>query len=316
VKNRPTLGSVNGLLVMVVHVNRRFEMARFKLSISLLALLGVYAVAATSFAQSAPKPRCGFNGNYTFYFWDPGKPATGVGYFAVKLDPDTKCRSGVVLPGGILNCHSRKGIGFEDFIESGTVSLESDGQGTMLFETNSSDGICGTGTNALELDISVVLGGKTVLFNSNAAEDAASGTTPQAGYFGTITGKADRCFAGDISGCYDVRFWFPVGALVGDCTICVEGGLVTGGTCRCNTNDISKLGGFETLSEIETGGYTLGENCQSSTGFLSFTVSSDEVCDITSTIYLDFGVAQQGAELIGECDPINGFGCSFEGWKQ
>jgi len=105
-------------------------------------------------------------------------------------------------------------------------------------------------------------------------------------------------------------------ALVGDCTICVSGGFVTGGTCRCHLslND----GSFETLSEIETGGYTLGENCQSSTGFLTFTVSSDEVCGATSTVVLDFAVAQQGNEIIGACDPSSkgAFACSFEGWKQ
>ena len=89
---------------------------------------------------------------------------------------------------------------------------------------------------------------------------------------------------------------------MGDCTICVNGaGAVTGGTCRCNVQ-LRRIGGFETLSEIEGGGYTLGENCQSSTGYLWIVTSSDEICDISSFLALDFAVAQQGKELIGACD--------------
>jgi hypothetical protein len=305
-------------------------MARFKLLVSLVVLIGVCTLAATSFAKTAPKPKCGFNGDYSFFFWNPEGTPAGVGFFTVQLDANTKCRSGVVLPGGILNCNFPEGGIFEDFIESGSVFLETDGEGTMEIETNSSSGICDTGRNALELDISVVLGGKTVLFNSNGVDYAASGTTPNAGYFETITGRADKCFAGQISGCYDVRFWaadiFPA---VGDCTVCVNGaGAVTGGTCRCNVliEDEFRL---ETLSEIEGGGYTLGEGCQSSTGYLWFVTSSDEICDYGSFLALDFAVAQQGKELIGACDTdefiLNnssefnaGFylNCAFEGFLQ
>jgi len=72
---------------------------------------------------------------------------------------------------------------------------------------------------------------------------------------------------------------------------------VTGGTCSCND------GGFETLSEIETGGYTLGEGCESSTGYLWFTTSSDLICDEESSLALDFAVANGGNEIIGTCDP-------------
>jgi len=284
-------------------------MTRVKLIVSLLILIGLSTSAATSFAKPAPKPKCGFNGDYSFFFWDPGLPIAGVGFFSVALDPSTNCRSGVVLPGGILNCNFDTGE-FEDFIENGSVFLESDGEGTMLLETNSSRGICGTGDDAVELDISVVKGGKSVLFNSNGVQHAGSGLIPQAGYNVTLTGRADKCFAGDISGCYDVRFWEATADRVGDCTICVGGGFVLSGTCRCNNS------GFETLSEIETGGYTLGEDCQSSTGFLFFDTSSDEVCDLTSTVYLDFAVAQQGSELIGACDSFNRFDCAFEGWLQ
>ena len=297
----------------------------------------VSIVAGTSFAK-AKAQRCGFNGDYSFFFWDPDYNLSGVGYFTVQVDPSTKCRSGVVLPGGILNCGFGGGEEFEDFIEDGFVFLESDGEGTMEIETNSSDGICDTGTNAIELDISLVAGGKSVLFNSDGEEFAGSGLIPQAGYDYTITGRADKCFAGQISGCYDVRFWagstdeglirFDGDPKVGDCTICVNGaGLVTGGTCRCNVN--TEPGGFETLSEIEGGGYTLGENCQSSTGYLWIETSSDEICGISSLMAFDFAVAQQGKELIGACDPAEfilnneslsnaGYGipCAFEGFLQ
>jgi len=289
-------------------------MAKFKFPVSLLVLIGACTLAATSFAKPAPTPKCGVNGNYSFFFWDPDEPIAGVGYIGISMATGTDCRSGIVLPGGIINCNF-DGTEFEDFIESGSVFLETDGEGTMLIETNSSNGICDTGTNAIELDISVVQGGKKVLFSSNGVEFAASGTTPQAGYFGTITGRAEKCFAGDISGCYDIRFWEPDEPLVGDCTICVAGGYVTGGTCRCNVNFGD--GGFETLSEIEAGGYTLGEDCQSSTGFLYFETSSDDVCDMTSLVYLDFAAATAGgAELMGACDSFNDFDCAFEGWKQ
>ena len=119
-----------------------------------------------------------------------------------------------------------------------------------------------------------------------------------------------------------------LGNNVGDCTICVNGaGGVTGGTCRCNSGGLG--GGFETLSEIVTGGYTLGENCQSSTGYLWFTTSSDFICDEESSLALDFAVAQGGKEIIGACDPsfyiLNNTSlfnagyyipCAFEGYQQ
>ncbi|HTY54286.1 MAG TPA: hypothetical protein VMB26_03745 [Candidatus Binataceae bacterium] len=336
-------------------------MPRFKSLLSLLIMVvAVCALGSPSFAKPAAK-KCDFNGNYSFFFWDPAFSFVGgVGYFSVQLDPATKCRSGMVLPGGILNCNigfeGQTGI-FEDFIEGGAVFLESDGEGTMLLETNSSEGICGIGADAIELDVSVVLGGKSVLFNSDGEEFASSGLVPQAGYVATLTGRADRCFAGQISGCYDVRFWSGVSRLVdgpinsaitpdaepnfgsvGDCTICVNGaGAVTGGTCRCSGNTLPTdfnqtipLNGFETetLSEIEGGGYTLGENCQSSTGYLWFVTSSDEICNVASYMAFDFAVAQQGQEIMGACDTAPNIlnntsednagviGCAFEGWLQ
>ncbi|HTY56297.1 MAG TPA: hypothetical protein VMB26_13900, partial [Candidatus Binataceae bacterium] len=85
---------------------------------------------------------------------------------------------------------------------------------------------------------------------------------------------------------------------------------------------------IETLSEIEGGGYTLGENCQSSTGYLWFSTSSDEICGVANYMALDFAVAEQGQEIIGACDTdefilnntseINAglMGCAFEGWLQ
>jgi hypothetical protein len=288
-------------------------MIRFRLAAFLLIIAVVCVLTATTFAKPTAK-LCGVRGDYSFFFWDPAEAVDGAGYVSINLNSATKCRSGVVLPGGIIDCYV-DGEVFENFVEGGSVFLETDGEGTMLIETNSTNGICGTGDNAVELDISETGGGKSILFGSNAAHFASSGTIPQAGYHGTITGRADRCFAGPISGCYDLRFWEPDEALVGDCTVCVGGGLVTGGTCRCNVNGGSESrGGFETLSEIETGGYNLGEGCESSTGFMSFTVSSDEICGLTSTLYLDFVVAQQGTEIMGACYPASGFDCAFEGF--
>jgi len=238
-------------------------MARSKLLALLVVIVGVCALAATSFAKPAPAPKCQFNGDYSFYFWNPDTESAGVGFFSVVVSSSSKCRSGVVLPGGIINCNFADGGIFEDFIEDGFVFLETDGEGTMEIETNSSNGICDTGKDAIELDISVVLGGKTVLFNSNGATNVQSGTIPNAGHDITITGRADKCFPGQISGCYDVRLWDPDAPVVGDCTICVNGaGAVVSGQCQCN-ND-----GTEYLSEIEGGAYTLGEDCQSSTGYL------------------------------------------------
>jgi len=302
-------------------------MFKAKLLASVIAIAAVCAFNSTGFAAT----RCPFNGNYSFNFFDPAFNVAGVGYFTVQLDPRTKCRSGVVLPGGILNCYGSPDMIFEDFIEDGFVFLESDGEGTMEIETNSSNGICDTGTNAVELDISVVQAGKSVLFNTDGEEFASSGLIPQAGYFGTLTGRADKCFAGQISGCYDLRFFAPADSVVGDCTVCVNGaGGVTGGTCRCNTIGVSSPGGgFEFLSEIETGGYTLGENCQSSTGYLWLETSSDPICGVESAVAIDFAVAQQGKEILGACDTAEfilnntslrnaGFfdACSVEGFLQ
>jgi hypothetical protein len=227
----------------------------------------------------------------------------------VTLNANTGCRSGTVIPGGIINCNV-DGTEYEDFIEDGFVAVETDGEGTMEIETNSSNGVCGTGDNAFELDVSVAQGGKRVLFNSNAVSLVVSGTVPNAGSIYVIAGRAGKCFSGDISGCYDVHFWEPGEPLAGDCTICLSSGAVTGGSCRCNSD------GTEYLSEIETGGYTPGEDCQSSTGFLQFTISSDEVCGETSHVFLDFASAAVGQELFGACDSANEFDCAFEGWKQ
>ncbi len=279
-------------------------MTRSKLLASLLVLIGVCTLASTSFAAA----KCPFNGNYSFYFFSPHDEVTGVGYFTVKVA--SNCRSGVVQPGGIINCNVDDGEGYEDFIEGGNVFLETDGLGTMVLETNSSDGICGTGPNALELDISVANGGKRVLFNSNAVSMVVSGTVPNAGNDYIVTGRAGKCYAGDISGSWDIHFWEPKEQLAGDCTIVLSGGYVIGGSCRCNSVFT------EYLSEIETGGYNLGEGCESSTGFLTFTTSSDEVCGETGTVYLDFAAAANGNEILVGCDPDNEFNCAGEGWKQ
>lgn len=295
-------------------------MARSKLFASMLLVIGVYMFAGASVAKAVTK--CQFNGNYSFYFWDPDAGLSGVGYFGVKGIPATRCRSGIVLPGGIINCNFEAGEIYEDYIEDGSVNLETDGEGTMEIETNSSDGICGTGKDAIELDISVVLSGKTVLFNSNGAEKVVSGTTPNAGSNYAITGRADKCFAGSISGSYDMRFWNPDANVIGDCLITLGAGKVTGGTCQCN-ND-----GTESLSEIESGAYTLGEDCQSSTGYLWFMASSNTICGYGDKyLALDFAVALNGSEIMGICDtaeyilgdtkePNTGYllPCAFEGW--
>jgi hypothetical protein len=293
------------------------KVTKSRLITSFFIALIICTLSANSFAK--PKAvKCGFNGDYSFFFFAPSDEVAGVGFFTVQLSTATNCRSGVVLPGGIINCNVDEDV-FEDFIEDGFVFLESDGEGTMEIETNSSSGICDTGKNAIEFDISVVQGGKRVLLGTNGVEKVQSGTTPNAGYDYILTGRAGRCFPGDISGCYDIHFWDPaeeVGEkLAGDCTICVGGGFVLSGSCRCNT-DFDSDSNFETLSEIETGGYTLGENCQSSTGFMELVTSSDEVCGQTSLVFLDFAVAAQGQEIMGSCDGDNVFNCAFEGWKQ
>src|ERR1700683_1950897 len=94
---------------------------------AMVALAIICATSAISFAKPAPQ-RCDFNGDYSFFFWDPDVPLSGVGFFSVQLDPATKCRSGSVLPGGILNCNFEGGNIFEDFVEGGSVFLESDGE--------------------------------------------------------------------------------------------------------------------------------------------------------------------------------------------
>src|SRR5271170_6981919 len=147
-------------------------MARIKLLWCAIAVIAVCSVAGTSFA--APK-KCDFTGDYSFYFWDMAFGIRGVGYFGVDC-------AGKVLPGGILNCNFGFGDEFEDFIEGGSVFLESDGEGTMEIETESTSGICGTRMHSLELDISVVQGGKTVLFNNDTEQYSSSGLIPQAGY--------------------------------------------------------------------------------------------------------------------------------------
>ena len=313
-------------------------MGRFRLLFVLLFVVAAFCgTAVTSFAKV--KPKCPFNGDYSLFFWDPNTDLAGVGYFSVVVDPATQCRSGVVLPGGILDCNFERGTLFEDFITSGLVFLETDGEGTMEIETISSGGICGTGDNALVLDISVVLGGKTVLVNSDGVEFVGSPSVPQAGYSYSLTGRADQCFGGFIAGCYDLRFWsgpHPTSAqpingsdlasAVGDCSVCLDNrGHVTGGSCSC---DASELGdNVEYLSSIVAGGYTLGGHCQSSTGYMWFTTSSQEICGQEFSLALNFALANGGSEIIGACDPseyIAGntslynagyyFSCAFEGY--
>jgi len=299
-------------------------MARSKLFMSLLVIASVCTLAATSFAK--PKP-CKFNGDYSFMFWSTDANIAGLGYFTVNLTAPA-CRSGLVAPGGILDCnrpeHGPDGEApyeFEEFIDSGTVGIESDGEGHMSITGSTNDGICGTGYDTLVLDISVVQNGKTVLFNSNGEPDQAGNDEDM-----MITGRADKCFSGNISGCYDVRFWNtdlpnpdpeaedPGEPFVGDCTVCVNGaGLVTGGSCACNLG----FGNTETLSNIVGGFYAPSlDPCQSSTNFMEFYLASQPLCGVLDEVVLDYVVAKGGQQVYGACDYFNGFGCAFEGYLQ
>jgi len=275
-------------------------MARSKLLVSALVIVGVCTLAATSFAKPAP---CPFKGNYSFFFWDPDLDLAGVGFFTVSMKSPA-CRSGSIAPGGILDCNIDEPFEFEEFIDSGTVGIESDGEGHMSLTGSTNEGICGTGSDTLVLDISVVQGGKTVLFSSN-------GEPGQAGNDITITGRADKCYAPPVAaGCYDIRFWEPADSVVGDCTICIDGiGDVTGGSCQCNDD------GFEYLSAPVVGFYNQGNDaCQSQTGFMDVSLGSQPLCGITDEFVLDFTIAQQGKEIIGACDSFNDFNCAFEGY--
>jgi len=289
--------------------------AKSKLFVGLLIVVGVFMFGAKSYAAT-----CSFNGNYSFFFFSPGADnVAGVGYFTVQMTAP-QCRAGIVVPGGIINCNV-DGIEFEDYIEDGTVALEQpDGAGLMEIETNSSDGICGTGAEALELDVSVAYNGKRALFNTNSVALVKSGTVPNAGYDYILTGRAGKCNAAAVTGSYDIHFWEPGVNLAGDCTLTIDstGTHVTGGTCWCSAAAAGSGALTNYLSEIEnTGsGVTQGENCESSTGLLEFSTSSDLVCGLTDTVYLDFAGGKIGKELeiMGACDPENAFNCAFEGW--
>ena len=89
----------------------------------MVAAVAICSFAATSFAKPAAKPKCGFNGDYSFFFWSPDEEIAGVGYFTVQLSTSTNCRSGVIIPGGIINCNVDEHV-YEDFIEDGFVFLE------------------------------------------------------------------------------------------------------------------------------------------------------------------------------------------------
>lgn len=291
-------------------------MARSKLFVCLLVVVGVFMFGAKSYAA----PTCAFNGNYAFFFFSPGaEDIAGVGYFTVHMSAN--CRAGVVVPGGILNCNvAGSPDEFEDYIEGGSVGIESpDGNGTIEIETNSTPGICGTGAEAIELDVSLADGGKRVLFNTDAVAKVESGLVVNAGYDYTLTGRAGKCNPVNITGSYDIHFWEPGVNLAGDCTVVIDptGSFLTGGTCRCSAEN--EGGGFtEYLSEIEESGsgVTQGDDCQSSTGLMVFSVSSDLICGITDTLSLDFAGGKIGKELevMGACDNANAFNCAFEGW--
>ena len=64
-------------------------MAKVRLLIALITVLGLCAYSGTSFAKAAPQAKCGLNGDYSFFFWDPGYPASGVGFVSFQMDPAT-----------------------------------------------------------------------------------------------------------------------------------------------------------------------------------------------------------------------------------
>jgi len=295
---------------------------RTKLLLLLSAVTLFRTMTGTSFADE-----CSFKGAYSFHFYGgsafPFTP-NGVGFFTVISNSDD-CSSAIVSPGGIIYCNNVSGQEWLSTIEAGSVSLdEASGLGAMPIKT-SGDGVCGTSDGAIELDISVVQGGKMVLFNSDGEKLVASATIRNAGHdILPITGEADKCFAGQVAGCYDFRFWGTFLPGDGDCTICLNGSnLVSAGTCTCNFEDT------EYLSEIESGGYSLADNCQSGPGYLWFTTSGDKICGQQRSLALDFAVAQQGNEIMGACDTARYildnksvantgflFNCAFDGYLQ
>ena len=58
-------------------------MARCKWLASLIAAVAVCSLAATSFAKPAAT-KCGFNGDYSFFFWSPEETLAGVRIYAAK----------------------------------------------------------------------------------------------------------------------------------------------------------------------------------------------------------------------------------------
>src|SRR5580704_1926801 len=107
----------------------RVKMTKLKSLLTVVALTTILGMSATSTKAALKPKKCGFNGDYSFLFWGPnGIPVDGVGYFSVQLNPKSSCRSGVVLPGGIIDCYTGEGEEFEDFIEDGSVFVETDGE--------------------------------------------------------------------------------------------------------------------------------------------------------------------------------------------
>lgn len=260
-------------------------MVKFKpLLLSLLLVVGFCIVAAPSFAKAKAKT-CNFSGNYSFNFWDAYDDVAGSGYVSVSC-------SGYVT-GGEIFCNAEEEAS-ECIIQDGTVSLHPDGTGLMIIECDSD--ICGD-TQVVELDISVVDKGASVVFNTNGTEYVNSGLLANSGYGEYITGRGDRTSTNTITGTYGFNFWesddYYVGSGVISLTTTNGLGVVLNGFIRCNTDDA------EYEEQITTGGFTqFGDG----TGYLWFETVDEDICDWHGGMAWDFAEAKSGNELLFNCD--------------
>ena len=71
------------LLAAVDIKQEESKMVRSRLVASLLVIAMLCAMAGTSLAATT-KPKCAFDGYYSFFFWDPDTALSGVGYFQVN----------------------------------------------------------------------------------------------------------------------------------------------------------------------------------------------------------------------------------------
>jgi len=260
-------------------------MARSKLLLSLFVLVGVCALAAPSFAAAA-KASCSFTGDYAFMMWDTDDNISASGWFGVNC-------AGLVT-GGEIFCND-DGDPYESIIQNGLVFVHPDGTGDIVLEADSD--ICDI-SEALELDVSIVNSGKTVLFNSNGIEYVESGVQYNTGYGYYFTGRADRAYSGaTLAGNYDLRLWAADSDFVGDIQLTlaqVNGlGVVVTGFARCNTDFT------EYEQQVTTGGFTLFGD---STGYLWFETVDEDFCGEHAGAAFDIALAFGGNEILFNCD--------------